>query len=982
MTTKNGIISSPVFISILAGLIVTFIFSALCPAQSTANRGQYSSLENLMTSARNLNNERLYDSAYSVAMQALELAEEKYGPNDTILVDVLYFLAALHENRNEWLNTLGCYQRALQIVEDNFGKDDIRTFRFHYNLGLKNRILYQLATAQMHLERALEIATKYRNKLGDNIPLINSQLGVLYLRQGRLDTAQHYLDLADSLYAEIGERSENYAFVHTNLGNLYLSRGDYDAAELAYQRSAKMRMEVYGPRYQHLGEPFNNLGYVCALRGRLEEAEMYYKLALFVRSSYFGRTHPDLGYSLNGLGNIYLSQGRYAEADSLFRWALENIIPSYGSGHAMTAWCYRCLGNLAGCQGLYLRADSLYQKALEIDTKRFGSEHPFLAEDYRLLALTNTALGNHNRSLEYFQNCLQAGYRFVEYVFPSASNDQKMVYISEYPLLDFSLLTQAVELQSAEFKRAALEMALRGKAFVIDALAKEQQIAFESKDSSIHALMRQYRQVQGILSTMIIVGPSVLNQKTYPDSIKALVDLKNSQEKELSQRCAILDEEIEALNASLPDIIESLPEEGLLIEYLHYHSEKYEAMCNNIEDTNPGRYLAFMIEPSGDVNLIDLGETALIDSLIFLAREMLYDKSTSLDTLPLKISVARLDSITARLYDLILAPMAGILEEYNEVFISPDGQLNLLPFEIMYCDDGQYAIEKYSMSYLSSGRDLLKFDGEGKKSNQVILIADPDYNLKIDGNRDTVKPDNITMDETTNTRSSQSLVNYCGEMTYPPLPYSRIEIEEIANILRQSNGFEIKSYTGDVAREEIFKTLDCSPAIIHIATHAFFCGAHNHLASKLYANPLLMIGIIMAGANRLIEYYEYRDYSTEDGVLTAFEITGLNLSGTELAVLSACETGLGEVKNGEGVFGLKRAFQLAGVKAILMSLWQVPDKETSALMITFYEHWLGGMSKKEAFRQAVLEVIDAQREESGCAHPFYWGAFVLTGNPN
>jgi CHAT domain-containing protein/tetratricopeptide (TPR) repeat protein len=982
MVTKNGTISSPVIALILAGLIVSAIFPALCPAQSSAKGGPNSSLEDLMTSARNLNKERLYDSAYSVAMQALELAEEKYGPDDTFIIKVLDILAYIQENRNEWLMILDCYKRALQIIEVNYGEDDSRAFKYHFNLGLKNRILYRLDSAKKYFERSFEIAEMYPTQLKLYIPQIYSQLGVMNLRQAKWDSAQYYLNLADSIYDEIGKPSEYHAFVQTNLGNIYLTQGDYDAAENAYQRSTQMRMEVFGPRYRHLGEPFNNLGYVCALRGRQVEAEMYYKLALFVRSSYFGRAHPDLGYSLNGLGDIYVSQGRYAEADSLFRWALENISVSYGSDHAMTAWCYRCLGNLAGCQGLYLRADSLYRKALEIDAERFGNDHPFLAEDYRLLALVNAALDKRDRILEYYQNCLRADYRFVEYVFPSASNDQKIVYISEYPLMDFSLFTLAVELQSEELKRAALEMALRGKAFVIDALAKEKQIAFESQDSSIQALVEQLRNVQSILSTMIIIGPSVLNQETYPDSIKTLVNLKNSLEKKLSRRCAILDEEIEALTVSVRDIIESLPEDGLLIEYLHYHSKKYEDVCKKTEDTSLGKYLAFAVDQAGNVDLVDLGEAAIIDSLIFLARNMLYNKSAGLDTLPLAMSAARLDSVTARLYDLIFAPLAHDLKANSEIFISPDGQLNLLPYEIMLCANGSYAVENYSMSYLSSGRDLIRFNGEKIKSNQVMLVADPDFNLKIGGNQKRMQTQNVATSAPAKTHSPHPLYNKCAGLTYPSLPYSSVEKEKIADILHQTGRFMIRSFTGAEAREEIFKTLDFSPVIIHIATHAFFGDAFNHFASVLYTNPLLHTGIVLAGANRLIEFYEHGDNSAEDGVLTAFEISGMNLSNTELAVLSACETGLGEVKNGEGVFGLRRAFQLAGVQAILMSMWQVPDRETSEFMISFYHNWLSGMSKKEAFRQSVREVIKVQRAETGCAHPFLWGAFILTGDPD
>jgi len=780
----------------------------------------------------------------------------------------------------------------------------------------------------------------------------------LHLRQAKLDTAFYYLDMAANFYAEIGKPCENYAFVINNLGNIYLSQGNYEKAERAYQKSAAMRLDVYGPHYPHLGEPFNNLGCVCAIKRRFVESEMYYKLALFVRSNYYGPEWYDLVYSLNGLGELYVGQQRYFEADSLFRRALNISEKEFDSTHFMISWCKRNLGILAGCRGWFSRAKAHFHEALQIDVKIYGADNPLLADDYKYLAMIYAASADYKLSLNYYNKSLTAKHDLVKYVFPSASMDQKMKYVTEYQLIDHSLLTLAINSGSGKVIKAALEMVLRGKAFVIDALSKERQIAFDSPDESIQALNEHYNEIRGELSTLILFGPTPLNAENYPDSVRRLVALSDSLETELSLGCAAARDPGKAAKVTSTDVARTLPENGVLWDFLYYQPADFREICGKPDEVKPGRYLAFKLDQGGDISLFDLGEAAGIDSLILLTRSMLYDIGTGRDSFSMQKSEKNLKQVTTRLHKLIFEPLADGLADNSEILIAPDGKLNLIPFEILPCANGKYAVENYSISYLSSGRDLTRFGGERTSSGWAMLVADPDFNLSKNSQAASSR-----------LRSTTD----CQNMTFSPLPLTREEMDSIANILQRMSEFEVRKYYGDMALEEIFKRLEQSPAIMNIATHAFFCEEEN----GIYKNPLLLAGIVLAGANRTGRH----NGNGDDGILTAFEISGLNFTNTELAVLSACETGLGEVKNGEGVFGLRRAFQLAGVKAVLMSLWQVPDKETSKLMIAFYRNWLGGMSKKEAFRQSVLEVIRVQREETGCAHPFFWGAFVLTGNP-
>jgi CHAT domain-containing protein len=205
-------------------------------------------------------------------------------------------------------------------------------------------------------------------------------------------------------------------------------------------------------------------------------------------------------------------------------------------------------------------------------------------------------------------------------------------------------------------------------------------------------------------------------------------------------------------------------------------------------------------------------------------------------------------------------------------------------------------------------------------------------------------------------------------------------------LLRTAGRFVTSCYFGRDAAEKALKAADMPPSVLHIATHSYFCPKANFSGTgELYENPLLYSGLVLAGANRSILREGDSAYATQaidDGLLSSLEVSGLNLIGTELAVLSACQSGLGEVRSGEGVFGLRRAFQHAGVRSIIMSMWSVPDRQTRELMQMFYENWLSGQSKSAALRQAALAILAQKRESTGSAHPLFWGGFVLVGDPD
>jgi CHAT domain-containing protein len=308
--------------------------------------------------------------------------------------------------------------------------------------------------------------------------------------------------------------------------------------------------------------------------------------------------------------------------------------------------------------------------------------------------------------------------------------------------------------------------------------------------------------------------------------------------------------------------------------------------------------------------------------------------------------------------------------------------------------DGKLLMERYDLRLVSSTKEILReADAPGPKA--ALLVGDPLFSLTEDEQTAAVHKLSSTKSQANQgqahlTTAALEKNNQSRDLTgttLKQLPWTGAEVTAIAGLM-QSNGWKATSYTQEVALKQIVEQAG-SQRVIHLATHGFFLpdeekqpakAAHGGPHTAGLEDPMLRSGLYFSGANRTLAGRPAPD-GLDNGVLTALEAGNLNLTGTELVVLSACNTGQGEVQNGEGVFGLRRALQEAGAQAVMMSLWSVPDKETLELMQIFYSKWLSGTEKHEALKQAQLEMREKVKQaHDGHDLPYYWGAFVMVGN--
>jgi CHAT domain-containing protein len=383
-----------------------------------------------------------------------------------------------------------------------------------------------------------------------------------------------------------------------------------------------------------------------------------------------------------------------------------------------------------------------------------------------------------------------------------------------------------------------------------------------------------------------------------------------------------------------------------------------------------------------------LGSAKTIDSLIVNYRQH-FQQLDRQEHLPTHDDLGTYDSLAQRLYATLWGPLENVIDRYKTVLISPDGAVNLVSFAGLRDSQGRYLVENHTIHYLSAGRDLLRMRTNAQTHVRLLAIGDPDFDapvadriLKLANRRETIA---FSMDggNMKRSRGAHSNCQSVYDLHMQRLPGTRREIE----LIRKNSifGGNVVSLLDAEASEDNFKLLAPRASTIHLATHGYYLKtdcSHRQIATGAspagtmeLKNPLLNSGLFLAGGN--LHGQGADSASLEDGILTAEEISLMDLDGLELVVLSACETGLGDVQNGEGVYGLRRAFQAAGANSIVSALWSVPDEETSQLMQHLYKSSAEGIA--ERIRQAQLTQISKMRRDGDPTHPYLWAGFISVG---
>jgi MYXO-CTERM domain-containing protein len=497
---------------------------------------------------------------------------------------------------------------------------------------------------------------------------------------------------------------------------------------------------------------------------------------------------------------------------------------------------------------------------------------------------------------------------------------------------------------SADAARLALTTILRRKGRILDAAAESQAALRHADSPDDKLLLDEIVAIQTEIVNLILRGPGSETPEKHRAVIQKLREQKERLEAEESRISA--KHRASATFITPRDVAAALPAGAALVEIAAYSPSA---------GAPPGKgslrphYAAYVLRRDAEIRSVDLGEVAPLDDLIAEARRAL--SGTRVD--PTALSRA--------LHDAVMRPLRAALRDTRWILLSPDGDLNLVPFGALIDEHGRVLIEDLSFTYLTSGRDLLlhlTIDEPATPGPAAVLFGDPDFGVKKAGPRRFAEREGEAP-----ARGARSVDMHL--VKFRRLPATAGEIEAVHRRLPAA-----KVFTSGDATEANLKAV-AHPRVLHLATHGFFLPDQTQPggAGAALDGPLLRSGIALAGANRMRS-------GEEDGVLTALEAAGLDLYGTKLVVLSACETGVGEARSGEGVYGLRRAFAVAGAETLVMSLWQVDDDATRDLMVGYYDGLARGGGRVEALRQAAL----ALKRQPRYSLPYYWAGFIVSGD--
>ncbi len=941
-------------------------------------------------------------------LQIKELNEKTYGKEHSEYAITISNLSNLYSRTGRHEEALQLLLEAVKINEKQLGKEHPEYANNLNNLGILYYKIGEYDLAEKHYLQAKEI---WGNTLGEEHPAYTNSLnnlGILYYMLGRYEATEAiYTETLNLRKKVLGQEHPEYTRSLNNLGILKHRLGQYEEAELLYLENLAIKEKAFGKEHPDYASSLHNLASLYKSIGRYKEAKKLINESISIREKTLGKEHAQYASSLNALAVLHLTNGQYDLAEPLFLESISINEKTLGKEHPDYAQSINTLALLYRDSGRYELADSLYNQAITIREMVLGKEHPSYAESIHDFA---------------FSKKMQNEYDSAEKLYLIAKNIREKVLGKEHLHYTYSLNGLAnLYWRTKEFEKAkqySNESIDIQKSLLLRAsksLSEREMDAFINKSISSLNGTYSFTHIQRetdfgspevcfdnslFYKGFLVTSSSQMKKHVLKDTVsiekfdlfksyhrrlakefaKPLTEQKNVEEleakanqieKELVQNVAGFSEAIQRVYWQ--DIQKKLEPDEAAIEFIHYP-------FYNPDLTDSIMYAALVLQLGDTIPVfIPLFEEDQLNSLLLSDEdnneEFLGKLYTSRGVVPRKKKQQE------GLYQLVWEPLDNVLEGVEKIYFSPSGLLHRIAFNAIPSEDG-FLSDKYELVQLTSTRNLIfRNSNENYILSEAMVYGGIEYSM----DSSSIATANLSLkklDFVFNLNDYNIAERGSKEESWQYLPGSEDELIKISNLF-ETNSISTKSIKGYQATEESFKSIGentSSPTVLHIATHGFFFPDSKiknmenlELAGsgfRFSENPLIRSGLIMAGANAAWQGKPIpKDF--EDGILTAYEISNLNLSSTKLVVLSACETGLGDIQGSEGVFGLQRAFKMAGVKNIIMSLWQVPDEQTGELMEYFYSFWLNGESINKAFNKAQKQMRKKYND------PYYWAGFVL-----
>jgi CHAT domain-containing protein len=924
------------------------------------------------------------------------------GKDHPLTADTAWRLAGLLEPHD-----LQAHQLMLEALESSerwLGRYDTLTLEIMASLAD-----FEMSEANYSVAKNWLALTADRciEKHGKDSPILAAymiRLGWLYWTEGDIANSRAILNEALAIFERHPESPRsNIALIEDYLGSMASHQGDQAGALRHHERALEINRKLYGANHSRISETLIHLGVVAGEMRDFAKAKQYYDEALAIKTRAYGAESLDAAGVKHNLGLLAAYQRDFAKARQYYNEVLPAYRRSYGNNHPNVAVLLNCLANVVRDEGDHAAARRMYEEAVAIERKAYGPEHHEVGGTLRNLAFLSFQQGNDKQALRDWHESRQLENRRVRLALPSLSPSEQMHYLNSayrrdwFHALSFGYLRRTKQ----EIVDRSAEWLINGKAIAQESLAELQLATRGGKDENRTKVAAQLRDVRTKLAALANTQPKPAELVAH----RAQVEQLTAEERRLAGQLAgpLRKEKTEASWYELSSLRAMLPKQALYIDIVRMPlSDLAGLKCDfAVRRPGPANYFAWIIPPAGqgEIQIIDLGTADKIDAAVENVRAALAASGNVIREQGESKAAAQLQRQLQQTADLVLRPLLPALADKQQLILSPDGALWLLPWAALPVGQDRCLLEQCSIRYALSGRDAAKdIPNSVYATKPPAIFANPDFDLTSDVAL-------ATLHKTPTTAKVEELAlrgfdTHSGLPRVKPLPFTEFEGQAAKTLLpKLPRTREPRVYQQTEALEENVKALQ-RPLHLLFATHGFFLpdpptiddylkqakpdslgntalfiDNKPPLQQAVQENPLLRCGLLLSGCNSA------RSGGLDDGILTGLEIVGLDLRGTELVVLSACETGIGRVNNGEGVAGLRQAFQLAGAQSVVSTLWQVPDRDSALIMQDFLTNLAAKQNKAEALRNAQLKRIAARKEKSGAAHPFFWAAWTVTGDP-
>ncbi|MCF8245261.1 MAG: CHAT domain-containing protein [Saprospiraceae bacterium] len=896
-------------------------------------------------------------------------------PDSTVMkqLDSLIQVSQTLAGQQDFDKALEVNAAAEKLALEKLGRESAAYGNCCFNHGQLLIFKSDCPDAEKWLTESKIIREKVLGKEDAEYALSLSSLGNLYWQMGNYEKSEPlYLEAKDIRKKALGKAHPDYATSLHTLADYYFLIGQIQKSSNYYLEALEIRKSIFGENSSEYASVLLDYAVLLMKNNRIDEALLHIEHCIQIYIDAYGENSSDYAASIGTLGEWYKYKKQYDKALPLIKKYSEIIGRLAGESSISYSYALNDVGAILRKMYQYSEAEPYYLEVVNIRSQMLGDKHPEYGVALRNLCTLYMLMGEYEKAEPYYVESSFLNREFAENGIGFLSESEFFGYNKKYIITSDEILFTLKQLngKKSTLSKVAFDNILFYKGFVLNASMRLHNV-FRNSSSMLDKYELLIKHKKELAQEYTIPVPRMKNIQVLTDKIDKL-------EKELARGAVGFSEATYQVNWE--DVQKELNHREAVIEFIQYKYLQPEPIDSIF-------YTALLLRP-GDVQplFVPLFEEKQLTEVLMPDKSAqasdLFSQIYSRGAQPLKTT-----QLTG-LYELIWQPLDSLLKGVETVYYSPSGLLHRINFDAVPIDEKEILSDHFQLVRLGSTRSLVVPDlTKISAANDAVLFGGIQYEMDTTSiAKDTTAQDLFSghSSELSFTYADRSVPERGNSWNY--LQGTGKEVSGINTLLKKSK-FNAQVFSGDAATEESFKSIgngNPSPQILHIATHGFFfpdpkiavsgerVSSTSEPVFKISDHPMIRSGLILAGGNYAWHTGKPFRPDIDDGILTAYEISQMNLSNTELVVLSACETGLGDIKGNEGVYGLQRAFKIAGAKYLVMSLWQVPDIQTQELMTTFYAHWLEQkMTIPDAFRSAQQEMREKFQ------NPYFWAGFVM-----